>query len=258
MKITNISVSRKGVWDQCVQLYKYQYHLGLPSPEPTPFYFVYGRIVHVIAELQVKYKGEKSLADICRDVLEGRIPIEKDKQGNDVYAPPLEPEYKKRFPDHIKALHRLSERIGLEGITEYEFKYDLNPPHGNYVVGFIDRIIKKDGKFFILDYKTSKKNFYRKTASNISKDLQLRIYARIIQKENNVKPEDITAGLYYVEGPELIAARFCEASLVKAEEELLYAYNQIQQTPEEKAWGNVGDHCKRCLYKKLCPFYSLT
>jgi len=86
----------------------------------------------------------------------------------------------------------------------------------------------------------------------------LRAYARVIQRENDVPAKNIHAGLYYLEGAELVGARFTDKSLMKAEESLLYTYKQIENTPEDKAWGNVGRHCRRCDYVNRCPFHRLT
>jgi ATP-dependent helicase/DNAse subunit B len=61
MNINHISVSRVGVYFTCPAQYKYKYHLKIESPEPEPFYFVYGKIVHKIAEVYIKEKGKMSI-----------------------------------------------------------------------------------------------------------------------------------------------------------------------------------------------------
>ena len=115
-----------------------------------------------------------------------------------------------------------------------------------------------DDKFFILDYKTTKKGKWRKNPNTIRQDLQLRFYARVVQKEFNAKPENIQAALYYLEGPELVATRFNEGMLLTAEKELYDTFKEIVNTKPNDVWGRVGDQCKRCDYRKTCPFYSLT
>jgi hypothetical protein len=79
-----------------------------------------------------------------------------------------------------------------------------------------------------------------------------------VWKEFGVKPENIKGALYYLEGANLIPTKFTEQSLLAAEKELLEAYNQIHGMPPEKAYGNVGQHCSRCVYRPKCRFYSLT
>lgn len=258
MNIEHISVSRKTTWDSCQQMYKYKYHLRLESNEPTPFHFTYGKIVHFIAEKYIEERGKRTLNEVAGEVLQKKVPYEEDKDGNPVFAETLPPDYRNRLPGHLRAIEQLTSKIGLDGFLEYEFKYDLDPPNGKYVTGFIDRLIQKEDQWFIIDYKTTKRGGWRKNSSTIVHDLQLRCYARVVQREFNVPAKNIHAALYYLEGANLVAATFSDESLLAAEKELLEAYNQIKNMPPEAAWGNVNEQCRRCDYRKICPFYSIT
>jgi CRISPR/Cas system-associated exonuclease Cas4 (RecB family) len=251
MNITHISVSRKQVFDECQQKYKYKYHLSLDSGEPEPIYFAYGSIVHKIAEEYVRAKGERHITDVAQDVLDGKIELEPG-----VKALPLSGEYKKKLPEHLKAIAKITQQTGFDGELEYEFKYDLDPPHGRFVTGYIDRLIQKGDKFWILDYKTTKQGWWRKGPKDIVNDLQLRVYARVVQRNFGAKAENIKAALYYLDGAELVGVCFTEQSLKQAEEELLQTYLDIQNTPADLAKGKVGNHCQRCDYKKICPFFT--
>jgi len=251
MLINHLSVSRVGVWDECKQKYKFQYHLKYPPEEKEPFYFIYGKIIHKIAEEYVGCKGEKLISEVTADVLTGKIEVERGKK-----APKLLAEYKARMPEHLRAIKFLTDIIGYEGEREYPFRFDLDPPNGRLAIGFMDRLIIKDGKCWIIDYKTTKKGLWRKTSVNITGDLQLRCYARIAQKQFGIKPENIQAALYYLEGAELIGARFSEESLDSVERELLTVYKAIENANPDTVVGNVGSHCRRCSYRKICPFYS--
>jgi RecB family exonuclease len=255
MNISSISVSRKDTFDQCQLLYKYKYHDKLPSPEPEPFWFVYGKIIHTIAEEIVSSKGEKTIGNITEQVLNGQIPIDTDLSGKQIFAPKLPQEYRQRMPEHLRSLQKLNEQIGTEGIVEHEFLYDLDPPNKIHARGFIDRIIEKDDKVFIFDYKTSKNNGYRKTLGTVTKDLQLRMYARVVQRERNIPASNIRAGLVYLEHFSIVGARFSEESLASAEREMRETFVTIKNMPPEEAKANVGDHCRRCDYRKLCPAY---
>ncbi len=255
MNIEHISVSRFQLWDQCKQAYKYKYHLKFKSSEPEPFYFVYGKIIHKIAEDYVGARGEKTLYDVAADVLQGRVPIERGE--TDTFAPALPPDYKNRLPEHLRSIKSLTDKIGTDGLLEYPFLFDLDPPHGKNVKGFIDRLIQKGDKWFIVDYKTTKRGKYRKDETTITHDLQLRMYARVIQRNFNVPAENISAALYYLEGGNLIAAKYTQASLDAAESQLLEAYNNIQAAGPDQVTGSVGNHCTRCDYRKICPFYNM-
>lgn len=254
MNITKISVSRKQVFDLCQQQYKYKYHLKVPTTQEEPFYFVYGTIIHKIAQVYVASNGDRLISEVANDVLNGKIEIEDNRK-----APSDMPqEYKKKLPTHLKAIQKLTEQTGFGGELEVAFEFDLDPPNGRFVTGYIDRLIKKENKFWILDYKTTKKGWWRKGPKDITSDLQLRCYARAVQRIYRAKAEDIKAALYYLEGAELVGAKFTQQSLDAVEQELLETYMAIQSMKPEEAYGNVGDHCRRCDYNKICPFYSLT
>lgn len=253
MDIEHISVSRKQLWDQCQQAYKYRYHLKMYPEGPQPIYLSYGKTVHKVAEEYVRGKGNRKIEDIAKDVLSGHILLE-----HGVAAPALDKEYKKKFPQHCRHIKELTDKIGFDGELEYQFHYDLDPPHNRFVTGFIDRLIVRGDKYFILDYKTTKKGFWRKNNNTIKKDLQLAAYGRVVQRTFNAKAENIRAALFYLEGNELVSVRFNDEMLLKAEQELLQAHIDIATTGPDDAYGRVGDHCRRCDYRQVCPFYSLT
>lgn len=254
VNISNISVSRKKCYDLCQQQYKYRYHLKIPAPGPEPFYFVYGTIVHKIAELYVNERGSRPIGDIAHDILRGKIPIE-----GDTLCPEIPDDYKRKFQKHLRAIQNLTEKVGVDGMTEYKFTYDLDHPNNRLVIGFIDRlIIKGEGenrKAFIIDYKTTKKGKWRVNKQTVTEDLQLRCYSRVVQREFGIKPSNIKAALYYLEGEELVAAQYSEESLIRVEEELRNAHISIENADPDKVWGNVGWHCKNCDYATICTFY---
>ena len=260
MNINHISVSRKKCYDLCAQQYKFRYHLKIPRPGPEPFYFTYGSIVHRIAEVYVEREGEDNIGDIAKDLLRGKLEYEKDKGGNSVKCPITEmPEdYAKKFQKHLKSVKNLTDKIGTKGIVEYRFHYDLDPPNKRFVTGFLDRLIVKDDKAFIIDYKTTKKGKWRVNKDTVKTDLQLRMYSRVVQHEFGIKPENIKAALFYLEGENLIACQYSEASLALVEQDLLDAYVMIEDADPDQVWGKVGWHCKTCDYANMCPFYTPT
>ena len=255
MNIEHISVSRHGVWKTCHEQYKFKYHLRVPPDGPEPIYFAYGKMVHKIAEEFVSRGDPDSFQEIVMDVVKGKIEIQEGQK-----APKLDTEYQNKLVEHLKNLKEFTLKIGLNhpGYTEYEFKYDLMPPKNYNVTGFIDRIVIKDDKYYILDYKTTKKGPWRKNEYTVLEDLQLRLYANVVHRDFGVAPEKIHCCLYYLDGGNLVGATFNKNAMVEAEKELLEAYIQIYEMDPENARGNVGDHCRRCDYRKMCRFYSLT
>ena len=252
MIIEHVSVSRKQCYDQCPAQYKYKYHDKIISNEPTADHFTYGSIVHKVVEEYIKGQGKKNIQKIALELLKGEILLE-----NNTKSPQLPDQYKKNFPIHLNNLKKISDQIGYDGHLEWQFLYDLEPPNKKFIKGFIDRLIIRGEKFFILDYKTTKKGMWRKNQNTIRNDLQLRTYARIIQKTLGAKPENIRAALFYVIDSELISTRFTEESLSSAEQELIQTYDEIQNSQPNEVMGRTGNHCKFCQFKKICPFYSL-
>jgi len=249
----HISVSRKQTWQECQLKYKFRYHLKMVPEGPIQPYFVYGKVVHKIAEVYVEQQGKTPIEEIARDVLSGKIPCEKDSE-----APVLQADYIAKLPSHLRNIKAISDKIGYDGHLEWPFKYDMQPPENHMITGVIDRLIIRDEKYFILDYKTTKKGFWRKNATTIKKDLQLRCYARVVQREFGAKPENIMAALYYLEGGNLISTRFNEESIATAEEELHNAYKNIISTHPDHAVGRYGNHCQRCDYRRVCPLIAIT
>lgn len=251
MNIPHISVSRADLYNECPYKYKLKYHDKIPSPIPEPFYFVYGKIIHKIAEVYVVERGARGIKEVAGDVLGGAIDVDNGKK-----APPLPAEYRDRIAVHLRNLERLNDKLGAEGITEKKFNYDLDTPNSKYVLGFIDRIVFRDDKIFIFDYKTTKKGPFRENKESIRSDPQLRMYSRVVQREFGVNPKDITACLFYVEDGQFLDASYSEESLASVERELLNTYNQIKSHPPEGAVGKVGYHCNRCEYRDMCPFFK--
>lgn len=254
LTIEHMSVSRHGVWKLCQQQYKYKYHLKVVSDSPEPTYFLYGKIVHRAAEEYVKRKGKTPILHCAGEVFQGKLLLEEHQ----TVAPKLPPEYSKdKLISHLRPIEALHQRVGFAGETEWPFLFDLDPPNNRLVKGFIDRlIINKDRtKAFILDYKTSKKNGWRKTRGNINQDLQLRTYAYVVNQTFGIAPENIRGALFYLEGAEIIDARFTKQSLEDARDELVTAYKQIQHMKPEDVWGTPGNHCFRCEHKSICPFF---
>ena len=248
MKIEHISVSRHGMWYECKQKYKYKYHLGIQAQE-SPFYFEYGKIVHKIAEEYVRGRGEVALNEIANEVLKGRIEIEEG-----VKASSLPLDYKARLPGHLRAIENLTKQIGFDGDLEWPFQMDLDPPNGKLISGVIDRLIPKNEKCFIIDYKTTKRGRFRKNPLSIKHDIQLRTYAWAVREKIGISIDNIRVALYYLEGGNLIAGKFTERAVDEAIKDLKDTYDEIQNTDPNKVTGNVGEWCRRCEYKDMCPY----
>lgn len=251
MIIEHISVSRGKSYKNCAYYYKLKYHEKIPNPGEEQFYFTYGKIVHKIAEVHVQERGRRPIGAVCEDVLKGRIEIEDGKK-----APALPPDYRKRLPGHIANLEKLNRSIGCGGITEHRFRYDLSPPNGKLATGFIDRIILDGDRAWIIDYKTTKQGPFRENRETIKYDPQLRMYCRVVQKEFGLKAGNIKAALYYLDDAVVLSSSYDDESLLAVESELLGLYDEISERNADHVVGRTGQHCNRCEYREMCPFFK--
>jgi RecB family exonuclease len=249
MLINHLSVSRSQCFELCQTQYKYKYHLKVVPDKPEQIYFVYGKLIHKAAEIYVKQKAEEPIFEIGKKLLNRDILFE-DSHKLDT----LTTEYKNKFWSHLKVVEKLTERVGCDGEIEYKIEYDLSPPDKKILLGFIDRLIIKNDRAIIIDYKTSKDNAWRKNSKTIKSDLQLNAYAMVVNEEFGIKPENIQAALIYLEGGKTVSTNFQMENLLAVKESLKKLYLQIEGTDENKATANVGFHCRRCDFSNICPY----
>jgi CRISPR/Cas system-associated exonuclease Cas4 (RecB family) len=205
-----------------------------------------------MAEQYVLEKGSRTLNEVSSSILNGEIEVEKG-----VKAPSLPPDYKKRLPGHLRAIDSLTKKIGFDGELEFPFDLDLDKPNNKMIAGVIDRLILKDDKCFIIDYKTTKRGKWRKDAISIKKDLQLQVYAWAVHQIYKVDYDKIRGALYYLEGGNLIATKFSEKSVNTVVKDMTIVYDEIKAFDPNLVVGTTGDHCARCDYRSVCQFYAL-
>lgn len=259
MDISAISVSRYQVWNECARRYLYQYHLKLKPPEEK-FHFTYGKIVHRVAEKFVACRGEVPITEWRQRILSGEVPLEEPQPGvaeKDQPKPaPIElsPADHERLSINLANVQWLVEKVGFGGVVEVPFQFDLDPPNNKIVRGVIDLIVGDNNMYSIVDYKTTKPGKWRETPESIRHNLQLRIYARFLNKKHGIPADRMQAALYYVDDRVLVPTRFTQEAIEEAEQILLNAYDEIVEMPPEHAAGRTGFHCQRCDWKNICPY----
>lgn len=257
MIIKSISVSRKDCFEQCQQLYKYRYHLKIKLDETKePPHLTYGTLIHRISELYVKNKGEVKIETIMNDLVNKKIPLSVDKYGKETFLGSIPQEYKMKLPEHLSNIKKINDQIGFDGLTELEFELDLDPPNKKLLIGHIDRLIEKNKKYFVLDFKTNKESAWRKTKEDLQKDVQLKTYAAVVKEIHGAKAEDINVALFYVSGGNLVSTKFTELTINNTKKDMLDTYKKIENTNPDTVVGKVGWWCKHCDYKSICPFYK--
>lgn len=216
-------------------------------------HFVYGSIVHKIAEEYVRNKGQISITDIANELLKKKSNFKKNITEDGPMVLPME--YKNKLSDHLRAISSLTKELGFEGHLEYEFEFDLDPPNNKILKGAIDRLIPNRDLWYILDYKTTKKGNWWKDTDTIKHDLQLQAYSMVIQERFNTEATKIVAGLYYLEGPKIIGTKFTQDKLNNTKKILLDCYNEIEAALPEEAYHRIGFNCNNCAYNNVCePF----
>jgi ATP-dependent helicase/nuclease subunit A len=225
-----------------------RYHEKVKSDFPQQSYFVLGKVAHKIIEEHTKAKGEIPVKDIMHQVLSGAIPVEGGAA--------IELKDMKRLANHVKNYSKLADKIGYDGEIEWEFNIDLEYPNEVKAKGFIDRLIIKNGKASIIDYKTTQLGPWRKNSETIKKDLQLATYSWIVMNQLGIEPKDISCALYYLEDGDLMPVRFSLGTIENAIKEMSDTFKKIKNHDPDKVYGTVGDHCKRCDYRNKCPFYK--
>ena len=251
MNIEHISISRGKLYKECEYKYKLKYHEKLLPTKEEPFYFVYGKIIHRIAQIYVEEKAARSLSEVSADVLRGKILLE----GN-IKAPKIPQEYKVRMPNHLNSVRKITEKLGTDGLTEHPIYVDLDPPNKKYIKGFIDRIIFKNDSAIVLDYKTTKPGPFRENAQSVKFDPQLRYYARFVSQEFKIPAQNISTALLYLDDYQIVGCKYTEQSLIDIEKDMLHLYNTIATKEPDAAWGKVGQQCPRCEYSDVCPFFK--
>lgn len=251
MLINHFSVSRSQCFDECQLKYKYRYHLKVISEKPEELHFVYGKLVHKAAEVFVQTKGERPIFEIGADLLNNKIEFDGVESIHRLGV-----DYRNKFWEHLRNVEKLTRKIGFDGEIEHKIEYDLDPPNNKVFLGFIDRLIIKNETALIIDYKTSKNNSWRKTKKTIKEDLQMNAYACYVYDKFEIKPENIHAALYYLEGGNLVSTNFKIENIKKTKELMRKKFTTIEKMSENMAVANVGNHCVRCDYSSICPYFN--
>jgi RecB family exonuclease len=145
----------------------------------------------------------------------------------------------------------------LPELMEYKFEVEIkNPESKNEILtlfGIMDRIDINNGKLEIIDYKTGN----TKTQKEVDSDFQMSFYALaaslIKEKIFNVKPEDISLTLYYLDSGERITTRRTARQLENIKKKIFNIKNQIENSDFKCTNGIL---CQNCEFKMLCKAES--
>lgn len=234
----SLSFSRLQTFEDCPLKYKfrYVYHLSEPPSHATSF----GSSVHNALNAyyrEVKKGAKPSLALLKRFYVEHWIPM------GYVSADHCEARKKQGWEMLERFYEAEAKDLRIPFLLEQPFT--LKTPSGLTLSGRIDRIDRlPDGTYEVIDYKTGE----RKESLNLSKDLQLSIYA--LACEQVLKLPVSRLSLYYLAQPEKVSTVRTVEQLRSTESELDQLSRALADSPLEATPSPMV--CRRCDYRLLC------
>jgi hypothetical protein len=244
------SHSKLEILRKCFLLFKYKYLDKLPEVQDksaTDF----GEVCHFIAE---NYKGT------------GKIELETLLKQKLTKEYKLTDFYKNKIPLALKNIHAYNKLFSDPEIEFVNKELDLTIPLNDAIslTGKIDIMIKyKNGKYRIVDYKTSK-------AKNANHTNQLSMYKLLIHKKFGIKYEDMQTDIVYLalenitkkgervlnEGLENIILPYdvdeMDVNCLIMEIESLH--NKIKLSKDKNVWNcnPTWFNCTYCGFKHIC------
>lgn len=140
---------------------------------------------------------------------------------------------------------------------DLECSFQMDIPGGNNAVvsGKIDRIVRTDEGMFIIDYKTGKSAI---SVADARQNPQLRLYQLAAKNDEEINRGDTILGaeLAYPADPAKVNI-VIRSQLPLTEEDVETVTEQLQQVVEMNRGAlfpaRVGDQCRNCDMKAICP-----
>lgn len=239
MFIDKVSPSKIKVYDECKLKYKFKYVDYLPEKSTNTDALQFGSYVHKIFEEGVHSTSTDELwdlAEIFRDNY--KFSDEKEK----LLKPCIDNFF--RFNKSLSSTEPVS--------TEQSFAVELK--EGYAVNGIIDRIVKsKEGKYLVIDYKTSKRVISKRDLYN---DPQMLLYAFAVHKMYEVPIGNITLAHYYPHLDKLVNIKFSEAHVLMYIRKLTQKVWDIRKKKKSEFFPQMNQFCDWCGYKDMCPQFN--
>jgi ATP-dependent exoDNAse (exonuclease V) beta subunit len=236
-QLPSLSFSKVSTVESCQYRFYLQYILHL-EPDPIPDYFTKGKLLHtVIAHSYHNYSNHLAVDLEEHFKLIGQV-CSGENQIHLMNAARL----------HLENLWEEVEVVGIE--MPFALLVDASLPP---VIGVIDLILRRGGRYFIIDHKSGR-NFYPPD------ELQMAIYREYIRHQFEVEECEFfyehyrwVRNLQRIRKPAFLRSAVnlpldgWQASL----DRIRRAYGLIQRIREGKDAPKNGD-CYRCPYRKNC------
>lgn len=233
------SVSQLKTYEQCPKKYLFNYIYKIPTT--SKHYFDFGTSIHEVLEKIEPLSKKLSKKELTLKALSvlSKSWISKSYESADQEKEYFEKGVKaiKDFINKELEIHKTSKTISLEK----EFWLNLD---GRRLMGYIDRIVEKNGEVEILDYKTSNS---KEPKSKLKENLQLYTYALALLQDK-VTPKRM--GLWYLIHDEIDLVDFKLETANKIKDYLLSLIKEIESSnfnPKPTLFN-----CKFCDYSKIC------
>lgn len=250
MSQLRLSPSRVNDFSNCPLLYKYRIIDQLP--ESPNLDAERGTLVHTVLHDLFESPAEMRTIKTAIDLLPSKwqeqlvekpelaAMVTSEKEWLDRASTLLETYFVLENPSNFEPTHR-------ELHLEQDLAEDI------YLHGYVDRLdVAPTGEVRIIDYKTGKSP---KPGWEDKALFQLRVYALLYWRENNVIPKLLQ--LIYLGNSSVLKSTPTEQELVATEKSLIKIAESIRLAMETDTWvPRKSKLCDWCSFKSICPAHN--
>jgi CRISPR/Cas system-associated exonuclease Cas4 (RecB family) len=234
---TMVSASKLNMFLDCRRQYWYRHIKKEPVSTETNLAFLKGKLVHESLRIFLG-GGAKTMVDalgLAMKVMDEPPSKEMITKGLSI------------LENWERSYQPRGEIVGLE----YPFTLNLG---GLQVTGIIDKIERKNGVYYITDYKTG---FTKYTRDEIGESIQLVLYAMACH-ETWQDCEEVVGVYDMVEQGIAVESPITADSIRTMHMYISSLVESISQMPvSNPSKGSPGMHCAYCAYKYKCDDYKL-
>lgn len=241
IEILKLSASSMKTYDQCPKKYFYNYIAKEPRKEWA--HFDLGNLCHKALEIFHQIYIKEGTNNKTLSKLMGHSFTEARKEFRNVSGNILV-EAKELIQNYLKNVSR----EGMPLVKGVETSFKFNMEEDIVLRGFLDRVdILKDGRFHIVDYKTTKNVKYLEP-------FQLLIYGLWLKTQYPHIENFKASYLLLRHGSKLKSYDFNSEDIEKCRKKIIKYAESISTSINEDVWSPIpGPLCNWCDFQKICP-----